>query len=408
MKAKYHRTFITTILIIHFTSCLYAQIWTEVNPELGRVSDFTEFDGTLYSISNLGLFAYSTDNGTTWTTKNIYGSATLEGATFTSMTFFDSDHGIIGIRNYLTGNQLLQTFDGGENWEVIPAVYDANCSSGFIPIGLDLVSDSTVILDLHLSGTYYLTHNRGLNWSCNSPFTGSDVFQVTTVRSVSEWLSNGDDGLYKTEDAGENWTRITEKGFVHYQEINNGTILGLTRDYNEPTNTPVLYKSTNEFLTYDSIILNQFEDKYINLFLAVSEEELYMLLSGDEIYYSNDGGQSFEFTQVLSSEPFRSSQINGDWYLFGRGLWKLNQNVSNVVDAFCPEQIKIFPNPTTNTVYIADYVLDSYELFSIDGKLIQSGAIENFQINLRPQERGQYFLKLKKGDSFCVKKVIKW
>jgi len=408
MKTKKQLTFIILSFLIQFTAQLSAQNWVEVNPSLGGVTGLVKLDETLYTISNLGLFAYSTDDGDTWVINDIRDMATLPNAIFTSLTFFDANHGIIGVRDQQLGNQLLQTNDGGMNWEVLSANYDDNsCSTSFIPFDLYRINDSTAIMGLLQSGTYQITHDRGFNWSCDHPFPGPDWLQVKTFRSESEWLFNSIFGLYKTVDSGESWELLTDKNFAHYQEGDNGEIYGVTWRHEEPNGIPVLYRSEDEFQTYDSIALNQFQGENIDLFVYISDEELYVRKGGKNIYYSNDGGQSFQLIQVLSNEPLRADKIGEDWYLSGRGLWKLEKNPTST-QAPSDEKNNVFPNPTSHSVYIESSDFVSFELIDSNGRLIQSGPIENNQIDISTQVRGLYFLRLKSEDKYLSKKIIKY
>lgn len=397
---------LTTIylLLFNFSLDLYGQQWTEASESIGGVVDFVIMDETIYTISNLGLFAYSTDDCETWTIQDIRDASTLETSIFTSIVFFDENHGIIGIRDGFSGNQIIQTQDGGVTWEVTQTSY-GNCSDSFIPIDLAKLNDSTAILSLHLSGMYFITHDKGLNWTCNEPFYGPDWVQVKTFRSETEWIFNGSNGLYKTLNAGETWELLIDRNFAYYHEGKNNELYGLTWPNDEPNETTVLYKSVDDFLTYETIELQQFSGEYIDLFLYESDDNIYIRQGGKNIYQSIDGAQNFELIQTLSNEPFRTERVNDTWYISGRGLWKIGEGVVSTERIEDQSTLTVYPNPTSSIIYLDNLNNQSYTLLNSNGQIAQSGIIKDQKIEILNQSKGIYFLKVKKGDSFLIERI---
>ena len=69
---------------------------------------------------------------------------------------------------------------------------------------------------------------------------------------------------------------------------------------------------------------------------------------------------------------------------------------------------KLFPNPASEILNINhSYSEVTYNLFSIDGKIIKSGNIENQQINISDLQSGIYLLQLNSGGKTETKKIIK-
>jgi len=230
---------------------------------------------------------------------------------------------------------------------------------------------------------------------------------VLVARTDSEWLLNDSKGLHKTMDCGQIWTTIFGKNVIHYQQSSEQRIYGLTTYFDEPERVPVLYKTTDDFQTYDSIALNQFAGMFLELFVAVSTTKIYVLANGTDIYYSTDGGLNFTFLQTLSNQPFKASHLNGDWYMFGRGLWKLDENLTGVKTEATYKQVRVFPNPVPNTLYIEDDRFSAFELFRVDGTFLQSGRIENAQIDLSHLISGFYILIMKSDNQFAIEKIVK-
>jgi len=73
-------------------------------------------------------------------------------------------------------------------------------------------------------------------------------------------------------------------------------------------------------------------------------------------------------------------------------------------------KFSVFPNPFVNEINILglnDTTSSSYKLFTIDGKLIKNGVLENSQIQLNDLSKGIYLLELSSNGKLETKKVIK-
>lgn len=382
-----------------------SQHWNLVDPSLGQVSDIAHIDETLHTISNLGLYAYSEDGGETWIKQDLSEVATLPSAIFTTITFFDQDVGMISIRNQQLGNQLIETSDGGKTWEVAAPNYESECSEGFIPLELIPIDDSKAILSLLSSSSYQVTSDRGQNWTCENPFQGPSGLRVLKVLSDSTWISNGSAGLYRTTDAGDNWELIFDKQFAHYQITEEGTIYGLSWYYEESSRLPTFYISDDEFATYDSIPVIQFQDELVDYFVVIDNGKIYLRSSGKNISFSDDGGRSFTPIQTLSNQPERAQNINGRWYLYGRGLWELGAKYVSTQTTY--SNADIYPNPTTQDIYIKSSVYQHYEVWTHDGSLIKTGKTSEEPIDISNCKEGFYLLKLYNTSSYEFQKIIK-
>ncbi|MFN4198781.1 MAG: CotH kinase family protein, partial [Flavobacterium sp.] len=70
--------------------------------------------------------------------------------------------------------------------------------------------------------------------------------------------------------------------------------------------------------------------------------------------------------------------------------------------------VTMYPNPTSGYVNILHSYDDlNYQLYSIDGKLIQSGSVNNQQIQLNNLQNGIYLLQLENDRKKETKKIIK-
>lgn len=69
---------------------------------------------------------------------------------------------------------------------------------------------------------------------------------------------------------------------------------------------------------------------------------------------------------------------------------------------------KVFPNPTSDVINIAHtYAEVKFNLYSVEGKIIQSGILETSRINIENLPKGLYLLQLEALGKTEIKKIIK-
>ena len=69
---------------------------------------------------------------------------------------------------------------------------------------------------------------------------------------------------------------------------------------------------------------------------------------------------------------------------------------------------KVFPNPTSDVINIAHtYAEVHYTLYSVEGKVIQSGLLDSSRINIENLPKGLYLLQLSAEGKTETKKIIK-
>jgi hypothetical protein len=82
--------------------------------------------------------------------------------------------------------------------------------------------------------------------------------------------------------------------------------------------------------------------------------------------------------------------------------------LSVVENNFNEENIKIYPNPTRNEMYvISDLNLDIIEIMDLNGRKLKSQKLENNAINIQDLKNGIYFLKINLDSNYIIKKIIK-
>jgi hypothetical protein len=70
------------------------------------------------------------------------------------------------------------------------------------------------------------------------------------------------------------------------------------------------------------------------------------------------------------------------------------------------EKLMISPNPTTGIVSLSSEASGTYELLSLDRRLIESGEIKK-EYDLSQQPNGVYNLRLQTADGTRVLKIVK-
>ena len=74
---------------------------------------------------------------------------------------------------------------------------------------------------------------------------------------------------------------------------------------------------------------------------------------------------------------------------------------------FNKEDVTIYPNPSNGIVNIKSSLENlDYQLFNIQGKLVQKNTIQNNRLNFSNFSKGIYFLKLSSDNNSIVKKII--
>lgn len=395
------------LLTIVFPSHILAQRWVDIEPALSSVISITEIEGNLYSIASTGELGQSTDNGQSWEVINILAENNLPDILPFSITFFDVNFGLIALREPFEGKRLLRTLDGGQTWNLIDSNFN-DCIGFSSPIDFKRISDSRAIVLQVSSSNAFVTDDRGESWICYDSISHVGLISVSHIHNENEWYRNGNGGIFKTIDAGETWNKILQKDIFDYQVKTNGEIYALSFRSTEPGGYYTLYRSEDDFQSYDSIPLMIDEDIDINLFVLPDESSIYLHTTKDEIYLSEDDGQNFEFVQELSNYPLKKDFINDTWYLSGRGLWRFDETATSLDDVFDIEYLHTYPNPSTKTLHIDSEEFESYQLMNTQGIIVKFGMLQQPTINIESLPSGLYYLSLINGVNTIIEEVIKY
>ena len=114
---------------------------------------------------------------------------------------------------------------------------------------------------------------------------------------------------------------------------------------------------------------------------------------------------SFDSQGNYVNDPFTTPFASSGFDLDAVGV--INELVLGLGENF-ESKIRVYPNPTQNSVNVNTLESGTYSLESINGKQIEQGDfLGNFQLNLSQEKKGIYLLRMitKKGSS--VKRIVK-
>jgi hypothetical protein len=102
------------------------------------------------------------------------------------------------------------------------------------------------------------------------------------------------------------------------------------------------------------------------------------------------------------------TQDNGDRVTFNNFSIKGIPETFAITDPITALQFNIYPNPVSEELYIVHgYNKVNYNLFSVDGKLIQNGLLNGLKINMSNLQSGLYILQLEVDGKKEIKKIVK-
>jgi photosystem II stability/assembly factor-like uncharacterized protein len=236
----------------------------------------TDHQGTLYR---------STDNGQTWEIKT-NGYLAFEG-----WAFGESNDGVLFAGDANMG-KLFRSTDNGENWE-----FSANIAP------LAFAADSNNVVYAGSFNGLYSTTDNGITWTQNN-FLSSFAVSTVLVDSGNNIYCGtgysfvGGDGLFSSDDGGQNWTQIglAGKAVLALAFDSEGSLFaGTLKDG--------LFKTTNmgkDWRQYQKglyskevyrLEINQQDDIFIG---SEGGGKGWHFYKGGGVFRSTNGGNSFE------------------------------------------------------------------------------------------------------------------
>ena len=146
-------------------------------------------DDTLWAVGQKGLVVNSIDKGASWTEKTKPTAKNLQGV------FFESS-----LNGWVVGDsgKIYYTSDGGSNW----TVQLSGTANTLYDITFSQPNEGWIV---GAGGRLLHTTNRGLNWTSVSLGLSSDLNEVEFVTPLKGWIVGGGTTVHYTTDGGINW-----------------------------------------------------------------------------------------------------------------------------------------------------------------------------------------------------------
>lgn len=328
----------------------------------------------------------TSDGGESWEAQEIDG---LQGG-FRSVAFLDSLRGWAGT----LGGDLLQTTDGGMNWQHI------RNSISPLPQGvcdLSVVGDSVVVGSGRWSGpTNFITStNSGARWNNKSLsdyaslLIGCKFFSSTSGFIVGA-SSTPDEGgvVLHTLDGGATW-EYRHKTMRSQEHIWN--IIFITPEVGYATvqnpfrlDTLAVIKTADGGLTWERKIIGSsgMSFRYAESVGFATEKKGWVASGvGTGMYETVDGGDTWTFVNFGRSIHGMHILNDSVGYACGRTIYKYSPDVSTSVDESDPTPISYqlrqnYPNPF-NASTVISYTLPArsfvwLNIYDLEGRLVET------------------------------------
>jgi photosystem II stability/assembly factor-like uncharacterized protein len=441
MKAK--SFFVVLIFpIIFIQSEMFSQAgWQQQTSSTSQILNSISIidENTAYVCGGGGTIIKTTDGGTNWILQNSGYTNEL-----TDIYFINSLTGWAcgGISNYpnIGTFSVLNTINGGNNWNVIYNVYSIpgyyissfnsvhfiNSQTGFVSVS-------------RTNGIYALGHvlyttNGGINWQSNGPNLSNGyitfINQNTGYLLSGYWDDTGKDTcyFYKSTDTGLSWILISKySGFVFkkpsFINLNTGWIAG-TRKNSGASFDGVVYRTNNGGVNwnYTTMVSNS----AINSVSFLSQDLGYAC--GMTIYRTDNGGINWvqQQTPALTLKSDIKFITNNTGWCVGSsgvilktttggflGITKISFNVpgkiflsQNYPNPFNPITTIQFSIPKSlQQVQIFIYDVLGNKIFELVNEKLEAGLYET-QWDASNYASGVYYYTLISGDYKETKKMI--
>ncbi|MEM1215470.1 MAG: glycosyl hydrolase [Bacteroidota bacterium] len=215
-------------------------------------------------------------------------------------------------RLYTTSNHVHVSEDGGQSWEIISPDLTRNDPSKLVSSGGPITKDNTGV-------EYYCT----IFAAVESPHAAGEI-----------WAGSDDGLLHLTRDGGKNWTNITPKGMPEWMMINSidldakrpGRAYVAGTRYKLGDYAPYLYR-TDDYGKNWTKITNGIDAQHFTRVLRADPERTGLLYAGTEtgMYISFDDGNNWQPFQLnLPIVPITDLTIKNNNLIAatqGRSFW---------------------------------------------------------------------------------------
>ena len=293
------------------------EVLTDENAALG-VSGILVYAGTSASTDTLYIATGDRDGGSMWSLgggqvhdnntigvlKSVDGGATWSS---TDLEWLPSDKKTVNRLLKYPGNSdsiyaaatdgIFLTTDGGATWPALSSVAEF-IDMEFKPMDPGIIYGST------RAGKVYKSADKGVTWDLKLDVTGAKRVELAVSEDEPGWVyavvvnpARGLEGIYKSEDSGETWTKVFDG------TVSGNNMLGSLCDGT----------STGGQGTYDLAMA------------AKPDDASTLYLGGINSWKSTDGGSSWSVVNMWTSNPCGAPVVHADkhWMEFHPGTGEL-------------------------------------------------------------------------------------
>ncbi|MCL4548189.1 MAG: YCF48-related protein [Bacteroidetes bacterium] len=346
------------------------------------------------------------DGGKTWEKKN---SPDLFG-----LVFMKDNNGMLWGAGY---KGLYKSSDDWETWTQVPLLKDEG-----VPRDLVFINSKKIVL--LVNNKYYESDDEGESWFSSITFKVQFLKRLVKVNE-NRWVLLAHEGVtdqcYVTNDAGKSWD-LMERKFTDMQFINDRVGYGIDS---------VIYKTMDGGVTWGVVTSSMKSKTYWTSTLFFYDEKIGWLSSGNFLYYTNDGGNSWyqEFgIKGYPNVPELSSLSIVDkshvWAVRSNGcIYKLSKSVITAVvqtNSVFPQNFDLlqnYPNPFNPTTTIKFSIPNSQfatlKVYDMLGREVatlvnEEKAPGNYEVKFDGSNlsSGVYFYRLQAGSFSQTKKFV--
>ncbi len=229
---------------------------------------------------------------------------------------------------------LFESVDGGRHWK-----YFAHLGAGhdlmLENVAFDPANSRTIYVAAWSvtgeGGGFFITRDGGRNWSEPSGLRGKSIQALALANTDSRLLIVGAlDGLYRSNDRGENWSRITPTGHPDLKNFESVAI--------DPRDPKIIYagtwhlpwKTTDGGTTWRNIKQGVIDDSDVfSIIVDQANPQIVFASACSGIYKSENGGELFRKVQGIPGTARRTRVLQQDpvdpkvvYAGTTEGLWK--------------------------------------------------------------------------------------
>ena len=387
-------------LVVFCSLSIRAQTWQRVGPLTGDdLYGITSTpDSTYYAASfNPARIYRSTNGGTAW-----IPIFTLPGSLFRDIEFVTNQIGFVSgadISSNPPKGVIYKTIDGGNTWLTSSIPNSGGVINGNITdIHFENINEGYAVGHL---GVVLKTTNQGSNWAFIPFYSNGHLFSMERLGQDSIWAS-GNNGLFSIYP-----NRAP-------QNLISNHVSGISKGIND-----IFTIDDNNFIRYQNgtglpirLASNPLSNSVVKKVLALSDSLIFIAGDDRNIYFSNDGGQTFnlETTPVNNFHIFDLKLLNG--YVWAAGvsgtILRRQLTVGEKEHLQKANELRLYPNPAKDFVWIKKQEsIDEVRVLDIKGKEILSSIHPSNKFDISQLIPGIYIMQVISDGKVSTKKFIK-